>query len=81
MTFYIELPADEFGNTSMPRCVFEASIDNDHGRPLMTITAPPEMIKYAGMYADTYGGVAEVPGPARMLSRDEWKSIIERLGK
>lgn len=90
MKFYIELPADEYGNTACTPAVIAARyypagreplrpMDNTE-RPYMTVTGPPEFAaKWPSMYADSYGGFAETEGPARMLSRNEWKTITGNL--
>ena len=86
--FYIELPGDEYGNTALPKAVVEGRIVqggteagfSNPARMALLITAPPEVAsRWPGMYTDTYGGYAEVEGPARMLSRDEYDAIIGNL--
>lgn len=88
--FYVELPADEYGNTAYSPAVVAAQyhptgreplrpLDNTK-RPYMTVSGPPEFAaRWPGFYEDSYGGWAETEGPARILSRDEWEAIIERL--
>jgi hypothetical protein len=71
--FYIELPADEYGNTSMPRSVIEGQIQDR----TLTITGPPDLVRYSGCFTDVFGGFAEVEGPARMLSVDEYFAILK----
>lgn len=88
MAFYVELPGDEYGNTAMPTAVFEGEIVqggtpeagyySDPDRQALIITGPPE-IRHDGMYLDSYGGFAETDGPARLLSRQEWKAVIASL--
>jgi hypothetical protein len=90
MTFYIELPGDESGNVMLPRAVFEGRIvqggPDQHpytnpDRRALIITAPAEIARtHDGMYTDAYGGFAEVPGPARLLTRDEYEAVIASLG-
>jgi len=91
MTFYIELPADRYGNTALPTAVFAGRIvqggPGEHpftnpARQALIITGPPELAsRWPGMYTDAYGGYAEVPGPARLLDRVEYDEIIAGLGK
>jgi hypothetical protein len=90
MAFYVELPADEYGNVSMPRAVVEAHIEpgrsetNPLGNPdrqLMVAVAPPEIAqRWPSWYTDAHGGWAEVEGPARLLSREEWAALISAKG-
>ena len=87
--FYVELPADEYGNTSMPTAVVEARVvhgiparwpGKNPDRPGMIATGPPEIVsRWPHWYADAYGGWAEVEGPARMLSRPSYEILIERV--
>ena len=88
--FYIELPGDEYGNTAMPRAVYEGQIVqggtpeaghfSNPARQVILFTAPADIAaQYKGMYTDAYGGYAEVEGPARLLSREEYTAIIRRL--
>jgi hypothetical protein len=83
--FYVELPADEDGNTSMPLAVVEGQYHSHGGPglghwtnpayPVLIVTEAPPGFTYAGCYADAYGGFMETTGPARMLTRDEWEAI------
>jgi hypothetical protein len=88
--FYIELPADEHGNTAYPPAVVEARyhpagrvplrpLDNTE-RPCMTVLAPREIAsRWPSWYTDSYGGFTETEGPARILTRDEYDTIIGRI--
>lgn len=88
--FYVELPADEDGNTSMHPAVIEGRIVqggtpeagsfSNPARKALLFTAPPELAgRYGGMYVDAYNGYAEVEGPARMLTREEYAALIESI--
>jgi len=78
--FYVELPADEYGNTALPTAVIQATIAQHHGRPRLTILAPAEIAqKWPTRYADFYKGYAETEGPARLLSREDYDALIERI--
>ena len=80
--FYVELPADEYGNTALPTAVIEARLAQDEtaGRPKLTILAPAEIAqRWPTRYADFYNGYAETEGPARMLNRVEYGALIERI--
>lgn len=80
--FYVELPADEYGNTALPTAVIEARLAQDEtaGRPKLTILAPAEIAqRWPTRYADFYNGYAETEGPARMLNREEYGALIERI--
>jgi hypothetical protein len=88
--FYVELPADEYGNTAWPVAVIEARIlppgSPEAGplanpdRPKMLIAGPAEIVsRWPSCYADRYDGFAEVEGPARMLSREEYDALIETV--
>lgn len=92
MTFYVELPADEDGNTSMPLAVVEARAFQggpntppltNPSRAAMVPSAPAEIVRRwgSGWYADAYGGWAEVEGPARMLTREEYDGLIASIVK
>ena len=89
MPFYVELP-DRNGNTTMPLAVVEARMfqggPDTHpltnpDRPAMVPSAPAELVSRwpGGWYADAYQGWAEVPGPARMLTRPEYEALIATL--
>ena len=79
--FYIELPADKYGNTGRARAVVEASVIQDGPHQRMIPVAPPHFTgKWpGGWYTDIYGGYAEVEGPARMLSDDEYDALIKQV--
>lgn len=80
--FYIELPADEYGNTAYPKAVVEGVLaqDQDSGRPRLTFAAPAEIVsRWPSVYADGFGGYAETEGPARMLSHEEYEALIEGI--
>lgn len=86
--FYVELPADKYGNTAtaLPHAVIEGRIVQggpdahpftNPARKALLFTAPAELAaQWPGMYTDLYGGYAEVEGPARMLTRDEWRHLV-----
>lgn len=88
--FYVELPGDGDGNTALPLAVVEADIvqggpdQRPYGNPArraIIFSAPADYAAaWGGMYVDAYGGYAEVPGPARLLTRDEYDEIIAGLG-
>lgn len=80
--FYVELPADEYGNIALPRAVIEGRIvqGDAPGRPVFLIDGPPEVVPWSGYRAGMWGGYAEVEGPARMLSREEYDALIGSLG-
>lgn len=85
--FYIELPGDEDGNTAMHRAVIEgrivqggtpeAGFFSDPAKKALLFTAPEYARSHGGMYVDQYGGYAEVEGPARMLSDEEYDALLE----
>ena len=80
--FYVELPADEYGNTALPPAVIEAELaqDAEARRPKLTILAPAEIAQnWPTRYADFYNGYAETEGPARMLNREEYDALIKRI--
>jgi hypothetical protein len=87
--FYVELPADEYGNTSMDRAVIEGRIVQggpdaapftSPARKALLFTAPADLAdRHGGQYVDAYGGYAEVEGPARMLSDEEYATLIETV--
>lgn len=87
--FYVELPADEDGNTALRPAVIEGRIVQggpgvhpftNPGRKAILFDAPAEVARHVGMYTDQYGGYAEVEGPARMLTEDEYDELIKSLG-
>ena len=87
--FYVELPADDDGNTALPLAVIEGRIVqggtpeaghfSNPARKALLFAAPPEVARHGGIYVDAYGGYAEVAGPARMLSREEYDALIESI--
>ncbi len=89
VAFYIELPGDEYGNTAMPTAVVEARLvhgvpdewpGKNPDRPGMIAIAPPKFVDTWGRwYEDGYGGWAEVEGPARILTRDEYEALLESV--
>ncbi len=71
--FYVEKYADEYGNFAYGHAVIEGEI---HGRVLM-IAAPEEIAgKWTSVYTDVYGGFKEVPGPARLITREEHVALL-----
>lgn len=87
MAFYIELPGDEGGNTALPWAVIEGRLVqggtpeaghfSNPGRQALLFDGPAEITRHwPGMYTDAYGGYAEVDGPARMLSREQWTALV-----
>jgi hypothetical protein len=79
--FFVELHADEYGNTSMQRAVVEAVLTEKNGHDFLTPVAPQHFVDVwpIGWYRDSSGGWAEVDGPARMLSHEEYDEIINSL--
>ncbi len=78
--FYIQRPADEYGNTGYPLAVIEATaedLDSPFGARLHVV-APASFGATWHTVRTGYGWV-ETEGPARMLSREEWEGIIETL--
>lgn len=85
MTYFVELPADEYGNrayTNSFPCVVEANEIIEHDRPYLKFVAPPEIAsKWPRVLKNAYGGWFEVPGPARPLTWEEREKLIsEQLG-
>lgn len=84
MPFYIELPADEYGNSALPPAVFEGEIlqggtpgtgaFSNPRRQVFIISAPD--CRHSGLYTDSYGGFAETEGPARTLTSEEWRALV-----
>lgn len=73
MPFYIELPADQYGNCALPYAVIEGEMVSNGHYDELDMKAPPELLPY-NRYHWTF---AEVPdGPARLLTRDEWKALV-----
>ena len=84
--FFIERPADKEGNTALPRAVVEARCEpwpGQPGRELLMPVAPPEVAARwrDGWPKDMYGGWAECGGPARMLTYEEWASLVASLAR
>jgi hypothetical protein len=85
MTFWIELPAGPGECLSLPPAVAEGEMVRgapEHHpftnprRQAIIFSAPPEMARHEGQYADDSGGWAQVPGPARMLTREEHSALV-----
>jgi hypothetical protein len=88
--FWIELPGDKYGHVGkLPRAVVEArwydrasdfSPSKNPGRPYLVCAAPAEIAqKWPGWYADDKGGWAEVEGPARLLTYEEWEALVAQV--
>lgn len=88
--FYIELPGDEYGSTAIRPAVIEGRIVqggtpeagyfSNPDRKALLFAGPPEIAQtWDGMYVDAYGGYAETEGPARLLSRDEYRALIASI--
>ncbi len=79
--FFIELPADERGNTGMMSAVVEGTLIEENGREKLVPVAPEEFVQGwpNGWYRDGYGGWAEIEGPARLLSYEEHKALLAAL--
>jgi hypothetical protein len=75
--FYIELPADEHGNTAMLPAVYEGTIVQGAGYRKIIFHAPEYALRHKDMRLDSYGGYAEVEGPARMLTHEEWSKLTQ----
>jgi hypothetical protein len=92
MPFYIELPAYANACTAMPMAVYEARIvpgGSDEApsysnteRQVILFTAPEDIAeRHLSMYVDSYGGYAEVDGPARTLTYDEYHDILASVAE
>lgn len=87
--FYVELLAEADACTFLPKAVFEGRIVQggpevhpftSPARQAFLIDGPAEVAsRHRGLYADLCGGFAEVKGPARMLSLEEYDALIEGL--
>jgi len=84
MKFYIELLADKYGNTAFAGThvfsgvitPYEAGVDNRY----KMVGAPDSIIgkKWpSGVLIDLYGGFAEVEGPGRELTYEEWEALSQ----
>jgi len=86
--FFVELPADTYGNVSMPLAVVQARTRPGGGpdihpladprRPVMIPAAPgPHMDDWpCGWYTDAFGGWMQTGGPPRMLAYEEWAALV-----
>lgn len=81
--FFVELFADAYGNTSMPPTVVEAKLVQENDRDRLVPVAPEHFVKGwpNGWYRDTYGGWAEVDGPARILTYEEHAELVSSLSE
>jgi len=84
MPFYIELPADEYGNrayTNSFPCVVEAEPFMDqHNVEKLLFIAPSEIAeKWPDCHINDYGGWLEVDGPARPLTWEEREELIKEI--
>lgn len=87
--FYVELPAEDDGCTALPKAVIEGRIVQggpdvhpftNPARQALLIDGPPGVAaRHQGLYADAFGGFAEVEGPARMLSLAEYDALVGSL--
>lgn len=71
-----EAPGDEHGNTGYPRSVIEVRLIDRDGYLSLQIIGPAEIANRwpSRRLMDRY---RLVDGPARMLSRDEWETLVE----
>lgn len=80
MAFFVELPADEYGNRAYSPCVLEAEIIQKHRRDTLLVKAPPEFRKkWPTLLLHQYGGWIQCEGPARLLSREEQRALVAEL--
>jgi len=82
MAFYVELPADEWGNTAYTQGVIEGEIVGEGRDAEMVFKEPKEMAEKwpSGNYCRIYGGWMEVDGPVRDLSWGQRKELFAKLG-
>lgn len=73
--FWVARPSDEYGNTSYTPAVIEGEIiERLGGFTSIKVIAPPEFRdKWPTVSEDFF---METEGPARMLTRDEWKDVV-----
>lgn len=82
--FYVELPVDEYGDTTMERAVVEAKLEwTKDSRDRLVPVAPRHFVANCpeGWYRDCFGGWAEVEGPARLLSFEQYQALITSLSE
>jgi hypothetical protein len=76
MAFYVELPADEYGNrayTNRFPCVVEAELSGND----LVFKAPPEIVdSWPSVKFNGYGAWLECEGPARPITNEERDQII-----
>jgi hypothetical protein len=80
MAFYVELPADKYGNRAFTNsfpCVVEGDLVESNLGTELVFKAPKEIAsKWPRILFNQYGGWLEVEGPARPLSWDERENLI-----
>jgi hypothetical protein len=74
----IEYPADEFGNTGMPKCVRKVKIQSGEykGWPEIKVLEPNEVLTWQELSTTAHGWLV-TEGPARMLTNTEWKELVQ----
>lgn len=84
--FYVQLPADEYGNVGHPYYIIEATEEGDaFGAAFgsrLHVAAPAEFTSKWPTVRKGPTGVGdwvETEGPARKMTREEWVSIVEPL--
>jgi hypothetical protein len=82
MSFFVELPADEYGNRAWTNglpCVVEGYlVESDIGLELIFVAPLEIKSKWPSVLFNQYGGWLEVDGPARTLTWEEREVIIAR---
>lgn len=80
MPFFIELPADEYGNRAWTPdfpCVVEGNLVESNIGLKLVFVAPAEIKdRWPSVLFNQHGGWLEVDGPARMLTREEREELI-----
>ncbi len=81
--FYVELPADEYGNTAMNMAVVEATVVTEGGKEKLVPIAPDNFVAAwpQGWFRNTFGGWVETEGPARHLSFAEHAELVASLSE
>lgn len=84
MPFFVELPADRYGNrgyTNSVPCIIEADTEkDDHLGEVLLVKAPTQIRnKWTRIPRHQYGGWIDCDGPARILTWEEREVLIRNL--
>jgi hypothetical protein len=78
MPLYVNRPGDEFGNLAHDPAVIEAEPYQHDILEWMTLlrVSAPEGFNWPTVHADKFQQVPDSAGPPRMLTVEEWQTLV-----